>query len=303
MFKNIVSNNEAKNFLVNELKLQKKSGTYLFYGTEMEFLTEFALCFAKGLLCQEIEFDFCDNCNICRRINSTSYSDLEILSNPDGLKVDEIRELAQKSASSSYEGGKKIFILKDIGKMKKEASNALLKLIEEPHSDSFFILLNTSLNILPTIKSRAILVKIKKKTATELDIDDFTYNFFMGITSDIEKFKLLNLDLNTGYSYSEIKNAIKKYDETRDFSDKINIYKGIRDFINNRNSISNLEKILFAEEILRGTSDKNLHKEIVTYFINVLGDIEGLEKRLELKSKLRFPINMKLLFIELFSTI
>ena len=67
------------------------------------------------------------------------YSDLEILDNPDGLKVDEIRELAYKSSSSSYEGNRKIFIIKDISKMKKEASNALLKLIEEPNKGSFFI--------------------------------------------------------------------------------------------------------------------------------------------------------------------
>ena len=203
MIRDIISNEEVKEFFRNELKLKKDSGTYLFYGSDMSLLMEFALHFAKGLCCETLEGDFCGECNICKRIDKMLYSDLEILDNPDGLKVDEIRELAYKSSSSSYEGNRKIFIIKDISKMKKEASNALLKLIEEPNKGSFFILLNTNLNILPTIKSRSILVKVKKRTAEELEVDNYTYTFFRGNSEDIEKYKLLDIDLESGYSYQE----------------------------------------------------------------------------------------------------
>lgn len=300
MIRDIVSNEEVKEFFRNELKLEKLSGTYLFYGGDMTLLMEFALYFAKGLCCESLEGDFCGECSICKRIDKLLYSDLEVLDNPDGLKVDEIRELAYKSSSSSYEGNKKVFIIKDISKMRKEASNALLKLIEEPNKGSFFILLNTNLNILPTIKSRSILVKIKRRTAKELEVDDFTYSFFRGKSEDIEKFKMLDIDLEKGYSYQEIAKAIKGYEESKELEYKINIYKALRDFINNKNYLKTYEKVFFAEEIVRATSDRNIYREIVSYFVEILGDFSGLEERLTMKSRLRFPINMRVFFINLF---
>ena len=138
MIKDIVSNEEVKEFFTNELKRNKNSGTYLFYGSDMSLLMEFALYFAKGLCCESVEGDFCDACSACKRIDSLSYSDLEVLDNPDGITVDEVRALGYTSSSSAYEGNKKIFIIKDISKMKKEAGNALLKIIEEPNRGSFF---------------------------------------------------------------------------------------------------------------------------------------------------------------------
>ena len=79
-----------------------------------------------------------------------------------------------------------------------------MKLIEEPAENSFFILLTNSLNILPTIKSRSILVKIKKRDAEELDVDEFTYNFFLGNSRDIENFKISDIDLQKAESYEMI---------------------------------------------------------------------------------------------------
>lgn len=300
MIRDIISNEEVKEFFKNELKLEKLSGTYLFYGSDMNLLMEFALYFAKGLCCETLEGDFCGECSICKRIDKLLYSDLEILDNPDGIKVDEVRELAYKSSSSSYEGNRKIFIIKDISKMKKEASNALLKLIEEPNQGSFFILLNTTLNILPTIKSRSILVKVRKKTAQELGTDEYTYSFFRGNSEDIEKYKLLDLDLEEGYSYQEIGKAIRGYDESKELLYKINIYKAIRDFINNKEYLKVHEKIFFAEEIVRASTDRNIYREIVSYILYIMGDLNGLEERLVMKGMLRFPINMKVFFINLF---
>ena len=300
MIRDIISNEEIKEFFKNELKLEKDSGTYLFYGSDMNLLMEFALYFTKGLCCETLEGDFCGECSTCKRIEKLIYSDLEVLDNPDGLKVDEIRELAYKSSSSSYEGKRKIFIIKDISKMKKEASNALLKLVEEPNKGSFFLLLNTNLNILPTIKSRSILVKIKKKTAQELGVDDYTYSFFRGNSEDIERYKFLDINLESGYSYREIGRAIKIYEENKELEAKINIYKAIRDFINNRNYLKVYEKIFFAEEIVRATSDRNIYREIMAYVVDIVGDLNGLEERLTMKSMLRFPINMRAFFINLF---
>ena len=300
MIKDIVSNEEIKRFFKNELKLNKKSGTYLFYGSDSDQLLEFALYFSKGLCCDTLEDDFCDTCNVCQRIDRMTYGDLEVVEDVNGIKVDTVRELGYKSSSSASEGKRKIFILKDIQKLKKEAGNSLLKLIEEPAENSFFILLTNSLNILSTIKSRSILVKIKKRDAEELDVDEFTYNFFLGNSRDIENFKISDIDLQKAESYEMIGVHLKKYEETEDFKEKVYIYKCIKDFINNRHYLAQQEKLYFAEEILRGTNDRNLQRKIIEYTVSTLGNLSGLEERLKLKSMLRFPVNMKLVLINLF---
>lgn len=300
MIKDIVSNEEIKRFFKNELKLNKKSGTYLFYGSDSDQLLEFALYFSKGLCCDTLEDDFCDTCNVCQRIDRLTYGDLEVVEDVNGIKVDTVRELGYKSSSSASEGKRKIFILKDIQKLKKEAGNSLLKLIEEPAENSFFILLTNSLNILPTIKSRSILVKIKKRDAEELDVDEFTYNFFLGNSRDIENFKISDIDLQKAESYEMIGVHLKKYEETEDFKEKVYIYKCIKDFINNRHYLVQQEKLYFAEEILRGTNDRNLQRKIIEYTVSTLGNLSGLEERLKLKSMLRFPVNIKLVLINLF---
>lgn len=300
MIKDIVSNEEVKRFFKNELKMNKKSGTYLFYGSDSDQLLEFALYFAKALCCETFEDDFCDTCSVCQRIDRLTYGDLEIVEDVNGIKVDTVRELVYKSSSSASEGKRKIFILKDIQRLKKEAGNSLLKLIEEPAENSFFILLTNSLNILPTIKSRSILVKIKKRDAEELDVDEFTYNFFLGNSRDIENFKISDIDLQKAESYDMIGVHLKKYEETEDFKEKVYIYKCIKDFINNRHYLAQQEKLYFAEEIFRGTSDRNLQRKIIEYTVSTLGNLSGLEERLKLKSMLRFPVNMKLVLINLF---
>lgn len=71
------------------------------------------------------------------------------------IKVDQIRGLQQTILQTSMAGGKKIAIIQLAEQMNASASNALLKVLEEPPGDSLLLLLteNPSL-LLPTIISR-----------------------------------------------------------------------------------------------------------------------------------------------------
>lgn len=71
------------------------------------------------------------------------------------IKVDQIRELQQSMAQTSLYSGKKIAIIQLAEQMNVAASNALLKVLEEPSSDSLLLLLTENLRLLlPTIVSR-----------------------------------------------------------------------------------------------------------------------------------------------------
>ena len=71
------------------------------------------------------------------------------------IGVGEIEKLHQKMHLKSYTGGNKVCIIWGVEKMNKEASNAFLKLLEEPPQKTYFILLaEESEMLLPTLISR-----------------------------------------------------------------------------------------------------------------------------------------------------
>lgn len=296
MFKDIISNEEAKNFLINELKGKREQGTYIFYGEDRELLMEFAISYAKALTCKNMENDFCGVCDSCKRMDSLTHGDLEIYEDENGIKIDKIREIAYRISTTSYEGGNRIFILKDIEKMKKESANALLKMIEEPEKRNFFILLANSLNILPTIKSRAIFVKIKMRNAEELGVSQNEYDFFLGKGNEILEYKKSEINLSLGEPYSEIENFIKNYLKEPNIENKIKIYKSLRDFFANRQYINEVEKISFAENIYFALENNRvLSQEICTYICHLIKNFDKIEELISIKNMIKMPVNLKLL--------
>ena len=296
MFKDIISNEEAKSFLINELKSRREQGTYIFYGEDRELLMEFALAYAKALTCKNTENDFCGVCDSCLRINSLTHGDLEIYEDSNGIKIDQVREIAYRVSTASYEGGNRIFILKDVEKMKKEAANALLKMVEEPEKGDFFILLANNLNILPTIKSRSMFLKIKMRNAEELGVSQKEYNFFLGKGKEILEYKETGIDLNLGEPYNEIGNFIKNYLAEPNIENKIKIYKSLRDFFTSRQYINEIDKLSFAENIYFAVeNDRVLSQEICSYMCHLIKNFDRVENLITVKNMIKMPVNLKLL--------
>lgn len=310
MFRDIVSNEEAKSFLINELKNGKKEGTYIFYGEDKSLLMEFALAFAKSLTCKSEKYDFCDECESCHRMNSLTHGDLEIFEDETGIKIDSIREIAKISSNATYEGGNRIFIIKDAEKLKKEASNALLKIIEEPEEGNFFILLSKNLNLLPTIKSRSIIVKIKNKTPEEFGINLSEYKFFLGKGKDIELYKKYGFDIKEGFPYENIGESIQKYtklkkelleEKTEDkekecLENKIKIYKGLINLYNNIGYIDVAERLMIADSIsFACEGERAAMMEICDYICHFIKNFGKLEEIMEIKNRINSNVNLKLL--------
>ena len=177
-------------FLKNELSFNREAGTYLFYGDDLQKNFDIALEFAAELFSRSMPEE--NKKNITEKTLRQTYSDLVVV---DTLNIDTVRDIIKKSYTSSHEGGAKVFILKNIQDIRKESANAMLKLIEEPTRDNFFILISKRLNILSTIKSRSIIYRIRKSTPEELGVDKYIYNFFLGFSLDIEEYKKNEMDL------------------------------------------------------------------------------------------------------------
>ena len=85
------------------------------------------------------------------------------------IKINSIRNLRREASLSAFEGGKRVFVVSNADEMNAEASNSLLKTLEEPSSDSVFILTTSQKEqLLPTILSRCQLVQFDPLSEEEL---------------------------------------------------------------------------------------------------------------------------------------
>ena len=76
------------------------------------------------------------------------------------IKINSVRDLRRDAALSAFEGGKKVFLISNAETMNAEASNSLLKTLEEPSSDALFILtVSQKEQLLETIISRCQLIQ------------------------------------------------------------------------------------------------------------------------------------------------
>jgi DNA polymerase III subunit delta' len=86
------------------------------------------------------------------------------------INVDKIRKIFDFAHQTSASSPNKFIIIDSACELNKSASNALLKILEEPRPNNFLILIAHNLNrVLPTIKSRCQIVKI-----ADLSAADFT---------------------------------------------------------------------------------------------------------------------------------
>lgn len=98
----------------------------------------------------------CGVCNSCSRIKSGNHPDVMMI-RPDGnfVKIGQIRDLIEKISIRPKEASIRFVIIDGASNMTLEASNALLKSLEEPPQKTCFILISSSmLSVLPTIRSR-----------------------------------------------------------------------------------------------------------------------------------------------------
>lgn len=102
------------------------------------------------------EFDACDKCPSCKKINAGTHPDFVMITPEKGeIRVGEIRAVEESLSLKPYEGRKKVFVIDDADCMNQSAANAFLKTLEEPPDESLLILVAAHPDRLPeTVRSR-----------------------------------------------------------------------------------------------------------------------------------------------------
>jgi DNA polymerase III subunit delta' len=143
--------------LANSIIKNRVAHAYLFEGSRGTGKKEISLLFAKSLFClQRKEYQPCNQCINCRRIDSRNHPDIHVIE-PEGqsIKKWQIQSLQEEFSKTGIESNKKLYIIEHADRMTANAANSLLKFLEEPSSDTVAILLTENIHrILNTIRSR-----------------------------------------------------------------------------------------------------------------------------------------------------
>lgn len=85
------------------------------------------------------------------------------------INIYQIREVRKEANLKPYISGKKIFIIDDAAEAGREALNCLLKVLEEPPTETYFILITSKEDLLlPTVKSRCQILKFSSLSDKEM---------------------------------------------------------------------------------------------------------------------------------------
>jgi DNA polymerase-3 subunit delta' len=154
----IIGQDHAVEILRQSIRIERISSAYLFFGPKGVGKSTTAKVMAKSVNCP---YQGCDSCPVCIRINEKNYPDVkEISADGSFIKIGQIREINKEVSLSVFEAKYRVYILKEVEKMKAEAANAFLKMLEEPSKNTIFILTTNAIDSLfSTIVSRCQLIR------------------------------------------------------------------------------------------------------------------------------------------------
>ncbi len=142
---------------------------WLFTGPPGSGRSVAAQAFAAALECERAGELGCGECSACRTVSAHTHPDVHSFV-PAGLSigVGEMRAVVHRAARRPALGRWQIVVIEDADRLTEQASNALLKAIEEPPARTVFLLCAPSLHpddVSLTVRSRCRLVVLRTPSA------------------------------------------------------------------------------------------------------------------------------------------
>ena len=152
----VVGQEQVTQTLRNALSSERVSHAYLFCGPRGTGKTSTGRILAKAVNClTDGKGEPCNSCDICQAITEGRALDVIEVDAASNRGIDEIRDLRERVNYAPNQARYKVYIIDEVHMLTKEASNALLKTLEEPPPHIIFILATTEVHkVLPTVLSR-----------------------------------------------------------------------------------------------------------------------------------------------------
>ena len=169
-FDQVVGQQHVVRTLKNAIELDRVAHAYLFAGPRGTGKTSMAKILAKSINCVHgPTVTPCLECESCRSIHDATSIDVIEMDAASNRGIDDMREIRDRVAMRPAQGRRKVYIIDEAHMLTKEASNAVLKTLEEPPDHVVFVLCTTEMQaMLPTIRSRCQRFSFFRPTVSEL---------------------------------------------------------------------------------------------------------------------------------------
>lgn len=212
----------------------------------------------------------------------SNFTLVDIANDKKKIDITQIRSLVNNLNKSSINSKPKFVLIDNIEFLNVNSINALLKILEEPNKNTFFLLINNNKKILPTLKSRCLDFKIHLSHSKSIQVS----NKIIG--EDI--YRLINKDLINYYLTPG--NIISLINFSKDLDFDLTKYN-LKDF---------LEYIIEDTRFKKHTSFKYLFYNFVEFFLRTKNSLIDSEYYYEFLKKIdktkRFNLDEESLFIE-----
>ena len=169
-FREIVGQQHVTKTIANAINSNRVAHAYIFAGVRGVGKTTTARILAKALNCEKgTTADPDGTCASCVEISEGRSLDVLEIDAASNRGIDQIRELREMVRYAPANSRYKVVILDEAHQLTDEASNALLKTLEEPPERVVFILATTRAeDLVETIKSRAQLFQFRALSFKEI---------------------------------------------------------------------------------------------------------------------------------------
>lgn len=243
-YSNVIQSSKAFQTIDLDITRSRLSHAYLFVSADENYLKQFSELVAKKFInLNESQNAEKNNLRIEKRI----HPDVIFYGEDKNIDTSAVGDIVEASNISPFEADKKIFVLFGTGKMNESSQNKLLKSIEEPPKNTYYLMSATSTTkILPTIMSR-----VKR-----IDLDELSSNDICQMLQE------KNVPAQKASIFANCANG------NGTFAEKLAIDDGFIEFFNN--IVSCLFEINGSRDVLKYSnifSAKTVDKE---EFINVV---------------------------------
>ena len=154
----------ASKIMMNSFLKNRVSHAYLIQGTRGTGKKSLATLIAMTIFCTDVTgVEPCQKCHVCKRILSRNHPDVHWI-DPDGqsIKTEQIKALQAEFGYQGMESTKKVYIITNAEALTTNASNRILKFLEEPELEATALLLtDNGQGIIPTIRSRCQIIDLQ----------------------------------------------------------------------------------------------------------------------------------------------
>ena len=197
------------------------------------------------------------------------------------INIDQIRNLLLNIKKSSFNDKPRFILIDNIEYLNKNSVNALLKDLEEPNKNIYFILINNQRKLISTLKSRCLNFNISLSNETSLKVinqimdDDIfdhvnneliNYYFTPGNIYNLNKFAIENeINLKDMKLKEFLKKIIKENYFKKNQNFKYLFYDYLELFLKNISSIDNMDYYSYFVKKIDNLKKYNLDEE--SFFI------------------------------------